>query len=157
MSIVTKRGDLKGRINLGHFHCHWGPLYGLWPILRRARFSQFYPRDLNGRDLPKAAAVIILVAKLATLLNLYGCHTISVVLPNFTKCGQAWGYTVFHIDYNRCHLYCSVAYHISRDCRSSRYTFKTLATNTRLQWWLRSVLTSILYVHLRYSVGAWLS
>ena len=63
---------------------------------------------LMGRDLPKAAAVIILVAKLATLLNLYGSLMTLLLHPNFTKCGQAWRYTAFHIDYNPCHLYCSV-------------------------------------------------
>ena len=48
---------------------------------------------LMGRDLLKATAVIILAAKFATLLNLYGSRMTLVVHPNLTQRGQACRYT----------------------------------------------------------------
>ena len=113
----------QGRINLGHFHCLALLLYpALWPlayIRHRARFSQFYPRDLNGRDLLKATTVIILAAKSGTLLNLLWKPDGLGVDPNFTQLGQACQYSTQHLlkeaDFwihftfdNRCHLYCCV-------------------------------------------------
>ena len=46
-----------------------------------------------GRDLLKVTAVIILAAKFATLLNLYGSRMTLVVHPNLTQRGQACRYT----------------------------------------------------------------
>ena len=102
---LTKRGGYlkrrQGRINLGHFHCLALLLYpALWPlayIRHRARFSQFYPRDLNGRDLLKATTVIILAAKSGTLLNLLWKPDGLGVDPNFTQCGQACRYSAQHL------------------------------------------------------------
>ena len=48
---------------------------------------------LMGRDLLKATAVIILAAKFATLLNLYGSRMTLVVHPNLTQLDQACRYT----------------------------------------------------------------